>query len=113
MIWTSPTREEQKIFSDSFQSSIINFNDHYCCLCSRCRYVPTLDDVEMYKSQKGPVADLHIVDQYMMEVRLLIWNYNFLLIWMQHQSLVQLCFVELCLVSSVTVRLFNTSQHAA
>ncbi|XP_058499142.1 protein diaphanous homolog 1 isoform X1 [Solea solea] len=32
------------------------------------RYVPTLDDVEMYKSHKGPVADLHIVDQYMMEM---------------------------------------------
>lgn len=32
------------------------------------RYVPTLDDVEMYKSHKGPVAELHIVDQYMMEV---------------------------------------------
>lgn len=34
------------------------------------RYVPTLDDVEMYKSHKGPVAELHIVDQYMMEVHL-------------------------------------------
>lgn len=34
--------------------------------CSR--YVPTSDDVEMYKSHKGPVAELHIVDQYMMEV---------------------------------------------
>lgn len=35
---------------------------------SDSRYVPTLDDVEMYKSHKGPVADLHIVDQYMLEV---------------------------------------------
>lgn len=35
---------------------------------SDSRYVPTLDDVEMYKSHKGPVAELHIVDQYMMEV---------------------------------------------
>lgn len=32
------------------------------------RYVPTIDDVEMYKSHKGPVAELHIVDQYMMEM---------------------------------------------
>ncbi|XP_076023244.1 uncharacterized protein LOC143013485 [Genypterus blacodes] len=32
------------------------------------RYVPTMDDVEKYKSHKGPVADLHIVDQYMMEM---------------------------------------------
>ncbi|MEQ2285227.1 hypothetical protein AMECASPLE_029671, partial [Ameca splendens] len=31
------------------------------------RYVPTMDDVEMYKSHKGPVSELHIVDQYMME----------------------------------------------
>lgn len=33
------------------------------------RYVPTIEDVDMYKSHKGPVTDLHIVDQYMMEVR--------------------------------------------
>ncbi|XP_047428453.1 formin-like protein 13 [Mugil cephalus] len=32
------------------------------------RYVPTMDDVEMYKSHKGPVAELHIVDQYMLEM---------------------------------------------
>uniref|UniRef100_A0A3Q2E124 Formin-like protein 13 n=1 Tax=Cyprinodon variegatus TaxID=28743 RepID=A0A3Q2E124_CYPVA len=32
------------------------------------RYVPTQDDVEMYKSHKGPVSELHIVDQYMMEL---------------------------------------------
>ncbi|XP_029292542.1 formin-like protein 13 isoform X2 [Cottoperca gobio] len=32
------------------------------------RYVPTLDDVEMYKSHTGPVTELHIVDQYMMEM---------------------------------------------
>ncbi|XP_054912953.1 uncharacterized protein LOC129377190 [Poeciliopsis prolifica] len=32
------------------------------------RYVPTLEDVEMYKSHKGPVSELHIVDQYMMEM---------------------------------------------
>ncbi|KAM4736743.1 uncharacterized protein FYW61_004408 [Anableps anableps] len=32
------------------------------------RYIPTLDDVEMYKSHKGPVSELHIVDQYMMEM---------------------------------------------
>ncbi|XP_051915401.1 uncharacterized protein LOC127596664 [Hippocampus zosterae] len=32
------------------------------------RYVPTLEDVEMYKSYKGPVSELHIVDQYMMEM---------------------------------------------
>ncbi|XP_034029298.1 formin-like protein 13 [Thalassophryne amazonica] len=32
------------------------------------RYVPTTDDVEKYKSHKGPVEELHIVDQYMMEM---------------------------------------------
>ncbi|XP_023248680.1 formin-like protein 17 [Seriola lalandi dorsalis] len=32
------------------------------------RYVPTVDDVEMYKSHQGPVRELHIVDQYMMEM---------------------------------------------
>ncbi|XP_068997946.1 uncharacterized protein [Embiotoca jacksoni] len=32
------------------------------------RYVPTVDDVEMYKSHKGPVTELHIVDQYMLEM---------------------------------------------
>lgn len=32
------------------------------------RYIPTLDDVEMYKSHKGPVTELHVVDQYMMEM---------------------------------------------
>ncbi|XP_023196660.1 formin-like protein 13 [Xiphophorus maculatus] len=32
------------------------------------RYVPTLEDVEMYKSHKGPVSELHIVDRYMMEM---------------------------------------------
>ncbi|XP_033485506.1 uncharacterized protein LOC117258589 [Epinephelus lanceolatus] len=32
------------------------------------RYVPTLEDVEKYKSHKGPVTELHIVDQYMMEM---------------------------------------------
>ncbi|XP_023122489.1 uncharacterized protein LOC111566228 [Amphiprion ocellaris] len=32
------------------------------------RYVPTVDDVEMYKSHKGPVTELHVVDQYMMEM---------------------------------------------
>lgn len=32
------------------------------------RYVPTMDDVEMYKSHKGPVTELHVVDQYMMEM---------------------------------------------
>ncbi|XP_053704318.1 uncharacterized protein LOC128749102 isoform X3 [Synchiropus splendidus] len=32
------------------------------------RYVPTQEDVEMYKSYKGVVSELHIVDQYMMEM---------------------------------------------
>ncbi|XP_029574671.1 protein diaphanous homolog 1 [Salmo trutta] len=32
------------------------------------RYVPTSDDVEMYKSYKGSVSELHVVDQYMMEM---------------------------------------------
>lgn len=30
-----------------------------------------MDDVEKYKSHKGPVDDLHIVDQYMMEVQIM------------------------------------------
>lgn len=30
-----------------------------------------MDDVEMYKSYKRPVTELHIVDQYMMEVQFL------------------------------------------
>ncbi|TKS76637.1 Formin-H Diaphanous-related formin dia2 [Collichthys lucidus] len=40
------------------------------------RYVPTLEDVEMYKSHKGPVTELHIVDQYMMEIKcpLALWE---------------------------------------
>lgn len=33
-----------------------------------------MDDVEKYKSHKGPVTELHIVDQYMMEVLLFILN---------------------------------------
>lgn len=33
-----------------------------------CRYVPTVEDVEMYKSYKGLTSDLHIVDQYMLAV---------------------------------------------
>ncbi|XP_070695075.1 uncharacterized protein [Pempheris klunzingeri] len=32
------------------------------------RYVPTPDDVEKYKSYTGPVTELHVVDQYMMEM---------------------------------------------
>ncbi|KAJ8258130.1 hypothetical protein GJAV_G00193480 [Gymnothorax javanicus] len=32
------------------------------------RYVPTPDDVEMYKSHKGELSELHVVDQYMMEM---------------------------------------------
>lgn len=28
-----------------------------------------MDDVEMYKAHKGPVTELHIVDQYMMQVQ--------------------------------------------
>lgn len=28
-----------------------------------------MDDVEKYKSHKGPASELHIVDQYMMEVQ--------------------------------------------
>lgn len=31
--------------------------------------MPTVDDVDRYKSHKGLVSELHIVDQYMMEVR--------------------------------------------
>ncbi|XP_028849100.1 delphilin isoform X2 [Denticeps clupeoides] len=37
-------------------------------IASLRRYVPTSDDVEMYKSYKGPVSELHIVDQYMLEL---------------------------------------------
>ncbi|MGH0183897.1 UNVERIFIED_CONTAM: hypothetical protein FKN15_018952 [Acipenser sinensis] len=32
------------------------------------RYVPTPDDIEMYKSYKGSPSELHVVDQYMMEM---------------------------------------------
>ncbi|KAI4874370.1 hypothetical protein NFI96_017453, partial [Prochilodus magdalenae] len=32
------------------------------------RYVPTADDIEMYKSYKGDVNELHLVDQYMLEL---------------------------------------------
>lgn len=32
------------------------------------RYVPTIGDVEKYTSYKGPVTELHIVDQYMKEM---------------------------------------------
>ncbi|XP_041080242.1 formin-like protein 13 [Polyodon spathula] len=32
------------------------------------RYVPTPDDIEMYKSYKGSPSELHLVDQYMMEM---------------------------------------------
>lgn len=31
-----------------------------------------MEDVERYKSYKGTVAELHIVDQYMMEVQFLV-----------------------------------------
>ncbi|KAM6924504.1 uncharacterized protein FYW49_004757 [Xenentodon cancila] len=41
-------------------------SDEY--ITSLRRYLPTTDDVEMYKSHKGPVTELHIVDQYMMEM---------------------------------------------
>ncbi|XP_016310071.1 formin-J-like [Sinocyclocheilus anshuiensis] len=32
------------------------------------KYVPTPDDIEMYKSHKGDPSELHVVDQYMMEM---------------------------------------------
>ncbi|KAB5546511.1 hypothetical protein PHYPO_G00072940 [Pangasianodon hypophthalmus] len=35
-------------------------------IASLRRYVPTPDDIEMYKSYKGDVSELHMVDQYMM-----------------------------------------------
>ncbi|XP_060793384.1 uncharacterized protein LOC132896514 isoform X2 [Neoarius graeffei] len=37
-------------------------------IASLRRYVPTPDDIEMYKSYKGDVSKLHMVDQYMMEL---------------------------------------------
>ncbi|MCI4387614.1 hypothetical protein PGIGA_G00076260 [Pangasianodon gigas] len=37
-------------------------------IASLRRYVPTPDDIEMYKSYKGDVSELHMVDQYMMEL---------------------------------------------
>ncbi|KAK3518994.1 hypothetical protein QTP70_016186 [Hemibagrus guttatus] len=37
-------------------------------IASLRRYVPTPDDIEMYKSYKGDVRELHMVDQYMMEL---------------------------------------------
>ncbi len=36
------------------------------------RYVPTPDDIEMYKSRDP--SELHVVDQYMMEVKLTSLN---------------------------------------
>ncbi|XP_038659028.1 protein diaphanous homolog 3 [Scyliorhinus canicula] len=40
-------------------------NEH---IASLRRYVPTPNDIEKYKTYKGSQADLHIVDQYMMEM---------------------------------------------
>nr|XP_055044837.1 formin-H isoform X2 [Misgurnus anguillicaudatus] len=37
-------------------------------IASLRRYVPTADDIEMYKSYKGDVTELHMVDQYMLEM---------------------------------------------
>ncbi|XP_077074982.1 uncharacterized protein LOC143725957 [Siphateles boraxobius] len=37
-------------------------------IASLRRYVPTADDIEMYKSHKGDFTELHVVDQYMMEM---------------------------------------------
>ncbi|MBN3319555.1 FH13 protein, partial [Atractosteus spatula] len=37
-------------------------------IASLRRYVPTPDDVEMYKSYKGSPSELHLVDQYMLEM---------------------------------------------
>nr|XP_015220046.1 PREDICTED: formin-like protein 13 isoform X1 [Lepisosteus oculatus] len=37
-------------------------------IASLRRYVPTPDDVEMYKSYKGLPSELHLVDQYMLEM---------------------------------------------
>lgn len=36
-----------------------------------------MDDVEMYKSHKGPVSELHIVDRYMMEVKFIVYRFLF------------------------------------
>ncbi|XP_057176028.1 formin-H isoform X2 [Triplophysa rosa] len=37
-------------------------------IASLRRYVPTADDIEMYKSYKGDVNELHVVDRYMLEM---------------------------------------------
>ncbi|XP_043086208.1 formin-like protein 3 isoform X2 [Puntigrus tetrazona] len=37
-------------------------------IASLRRYVPTPDDIEMYKLHKGDPSELHVVDQYMMEL---------------------------------------------
>ncbi|KTF82493.1 hypothetical protein cypCar_00030376, partial [Cyprinus carpio] len=37
-------------------------------IASLRRYMPTPDDIEMYKSHKGDPNELHVVDQYMMEM---------------------------------------------
>ncbi|TSL61285.1 Cerebellin-4 [Bagarius yarrelli] len=37
-------------------------------IASLRRYLPTPDDIEMYKSYKGDVSELHLVDQYMREL---------------------------------------------
>ncbi|XP_077479023.1 uncharacterized protein LOC144090837 isoform X3 [Stigmatopora argus] len=59
-----PTELKDKLF-------IINLDDGGLSdehITSLRRYVPTVEDVEMYKAYKGPVSELHIVDQYMMEM---------------------------------------------
>ncbi|XP_056589332.1 formin-H [Triplophysa dalaica] len=37
-------------------------------IASLRRYVPTMDDIEMYKSYKGDANELHVVDRYMLEM---------------------------------------------
>ncbi|XP_059384383.1 uncharacterized protein LOC132118513 isoform X2 [Carassius carassius] len=37
-------------------------------IASLRRYIPTPDDTEMYKSHKGDPSEMHVVDQYMMEM---------------------------------------------
>ncbi|XP_057685848.1 formin-H isoform X2 [Corythoichthys intestinalis] len=59
-----PTELKDKLFIINEEDGGLS-DEH---ITSLRRYVPTVEDVEMYKSYKGPVSELHIVDQYMMEM---------------------------------------------
>ncbi|XP_077370228.1 uncharacterized protein LOC144014333 [Festucalex cinctus] len=59
-----PTELKDKLFVINEEDGGLS-DEH---IASLRRYVPTMEDVEMYKSYKGAVSELHIVDRYMMEM---------------------------------------------